>query len=225
MFLVDDSTSMIQHWTEVEELLHSLAYAVKKFSSNGLELRYTHADEKVHSSHTTELVHSVQRHNPASSTGNVVRLTDIETSLGRFLDDYGDRIEQYAFSWLPRPLHHNVKRVNVYVLTDGRWQPMSDHSIGESFRRLVSTLRRHGRNPKQIGVQFIQFGDDPDARKRLEWLDSGLGLGAYDIVDTEPSVGNGFKMLLGAINKWADRSDESPLPSASDDPGSSGLDS
>jgi hypothetical protein len=214
---------MIQYWTEVEELLHSLAYAVKKFSSNGLELRYTHAGEKVHSSHTTELVHSVQKHKPVSATGHVVRYTDIETSLGKFLDDYRDRIETYASRRLSRHIHHNVKRVNVYVLTDGRWQPESDLSIGESFRRLVSTLQNHKRNPKQIGVQFIQFGNDSDARKRLERLDSGLGLGAYDIVDTEPSVGNGFKMLLGAINKWADRSDENLSPSASDDPGNSGL--
>jgi hypothetical protein len=220
MFLVDDSTSMIQHWPEVDNLLHSLAYVVKKFS-NGLELRYTHVDDRVHSSNSTELVQSVRKNKPPQATGNGIRYTDIETSLGRFLDDYRDRIEKYANRRLP--IYHDVKRVNVYVLTDGLWQPESDGSIEESIRRLVSTLKRHERNPKQIGIQFIRFGDDLDARKRLERLDNGLGLGVYDIVDTEPSVGNGFKMLLGAINKWADRFNENTSPSASSDPGTSGL--
>lgn len=214
---------MIQYWPEVDELLHSLAYVVKKFSHNGLELRYTHVDEKVHSSNSTDLVHSVRKHKPPYATGNDIRYTDIETSLGRFLDDYRDRIEEYANGRISRYFYHEVKRVNVYVLTDGRWQPESDASIEESLHRLVSTLKRHGKNPKQIGIQFIQFGDDPDARKCLERLDSGLGLGAYDIVDTEPSVGNGFKILLGAINKWADRSNEIPSPSALSDPGNSGM--
>ncbi len=223
MFLVDDSTSMIEYWSEVDDLLHSLAYAVKKCSHNGLELRYTHVDEKVHSTNSTDLVNSVRKFKPPYATGNDRRYTDIETSLGSFLDDYRQRIEKYAKRRLTQHLHHDVKRVNVYVLTDGRWQPESDASIGESFRRLVSTLKLHGRNPKQIGVQFIQFGDDAEARQRLERLDNGLGLGVYDIVDTEPSAGNGFKMLLGAISKWADHYNENPSPIASNDPGNSEL--
>jgi len=223
MFLVDNATSMIPFWSEVEDLLHNLAYAVEKFDHNGLDLCYTHSGEKIRSANLTELVNSVRKHKPPCAAGNDVRCTDIETNLGRYLDEYRERIEKYENRKISRHLHHEVKRMKIYVLSDGRWQPESYGAIGETLWQLVSTLRRHGRNPKQIGVQFIQFGDDPDARRCLQWLDNGLGFGDYDIVDTEPSVGNGLKMLVGAIKKRADRANENPSPSTPDDPRSPGV--
>jgi hypothetical protein len=33
-----------------------------------------------------------------------------------------------------------------------------------------------------------------------------------DIVDTEPADGNILKMLIGAVNKWADKQNDSTTP-------------
>ncbi|KAK4894202.1 hypothetical protein LTR27_007570 [Elasticomyces elasticus] len=65
---------------------------------------------------------------------------------------------------------------------------------------------------KQVGIQFISFGenraglqhlrviDEITAKKNMNW---GL-----DIVDTEPSQGNIWKMLLGAIDEAFDDDDD-----------------
>lgn len=193
VFVVDNSTSMRPHWVPVTELLHSLAYSVKPFARNCINLFYTHGSENIRSWKPTELVRSVERQKPPDSSN---RYTDIETSLGRLLDSYMRCIERR---------YCGVERVLITVFTDGRWQPYSDKNIENTLHRLTSTLRDAKRNPKQICIQFIQFGNDLDAPKRLDHLSK------YDMVDTEPADGNGFKMLLGSISKVNGRY---PSPSA-----------
>jgi len=220
VFLADDSTSMIKHWPQATKVLHTLAYLVKGFDHNGLDLFFTHSEAKVRSARrSTNLHKSMRNHTPPNSP---VRYTDIETSLGSFLDDYRRRIEDRDKRHHFGIFHCDVKRVAIIVLTDGRWQPDSDKSIAESLRRLALTLEECKRNPKQIGVQFIQFGDDENARARLAHLDRGLGFGEYDIVDTVPADGDGLKMLLGPINKWMDHIDERQPSHRASDPGSAG---
>jgi hypothetical protein len=219
VFYVDDSTTMRPHWNQLIELSHSLAYLVKHFDSNGFDLYYTHSSESIRSSwKSTDLASNVRQQEPPKSPK---RYTDIETKLGSFLDDYRQRIENYHRR-TSGFFHRDVKRMLVIVLTDGKWQPHSDEAIEGTLRRLASTLRECKRNPKQIGVQFIRFGDDPDAQRRLDRLDNELGLGPYDIVDTEPADGNGLKMLLGPINKWLDHINERP-PSSTIESGSPGF--
>ena len=208
---------MIEHWPQASEVLHTLAYLVKEFDYNGLDLCFTHSEEKLRSAKSTYLYESMRNHTPPRSPD---RYTDIETSLGRLLDDYGRRIEDHYKRNHFGPFHRDVKRVTIIVLTDGRWQPDSDKSIAESLRRLASTLEACKKNPKQIGVQFIQFGDHEDARARLAHLDSELGLGIYDFVDTVPADGDGIKMLLGPINKWMDHIGEQQPSSTASEPGS-----
>jgi len=223
VFIIDDSTSMRQHWSEVINLLDSLAYLVKKFDRNGMDLYFTHSDTKVHAKKSRKLVETVRKHQPPLAIPGRERYTDIDASLGNLLEQYRKRIQKYGDRRRSAPFHCDVKKMIVYVFTDGQWQPHSDQSIERTLRLLVETLKRYLRRPKQIGVQFIQFGDDNDARKCLEWLDNGLGLGEDDIVDTEPAHGNGFKMLLGAINKWADRSNENTAQSVTSQPTNLGV--
>ncbi|KAH8764701.1 hypothetical protein F5882DRAFT_247628, partial [Hyaloscypha sp. PMI_1271] len=62
-----------------------------------------------------------------------------------------------------------------------------------------------------VGIQFIRFGNNFAGQKRLKRLDDNLTVEKagvkIDIVDTEPSKGNVWKMLLGAINPWFDHGD------------------
>jgi hypothetical protein len=67
----------------------------------------------------------------------------------------------------------------------------------------------------QLGIQFIQVGNDPGAAAFLDTLDRGEGLGlARDIVDTMRSNGKDLhgdvlvKALVGAINRKLDKDGE-----------------
>jgi hypothetical protein len=61
---------------------------------------------------------------------------------------------------------------------------------------------------EHVGIEFIRFGDDEVGKMRLEFLDND-GLQNYnvpgDIVDTEPSTGNVFKMLLASTDRAWDK--------------------
>lgn len=65
----------------------------------------------------------------------------------------------------------------------------------------------------QVGIQFLQIGNDPEARETLQELDDGLSSehGIRDMVDTVPfngeemNAGLIIKTLLGGINRRLDR--------------------
>lgn len=65
----------------------------------------------------------------------------------------------------------------------------------------------------QVGIQFLQIGNDPEAREALQDLDDGLSSehGVRDMVNTVPFSGEKMnagliiKTLLGGINRRLDR--------------------
>ncbi|KAI4643857.1 hypothetical protein J4E93_006870 [Alternaria ventricosa] len=84
--------------------------------------------------------------------------------------------------------------------------------IQNHITHLVDNLWKAGKL-QHVGIQFIRFGDDPIGKQRLEYLDND-NLKHYevpgDIVDTEPSTGNVFKMLLASTDPSWDNDDEAP---------------
>ena len=63
---------------------------------------------------------------------------------------------------------------------------------------------------RQVGIQFVQVGDDPDATAYLQSLDNDLK-GVRDIVDTTPYLGGELtvdmiiKIVIGGINRRVDK--------------------
>ncbi|KAL9131378.1 MAG: hypothetical protein Q9175_006779 [Cornicularia normoerica] len=208
VFLIDNSLSMKPHRREVCDLFGLLGYIVKPTDPDGIELQFTMSPE---------------RNNRARNTGHLLRnletvpflgISNIRTQLGEILQDYQTKLrDQKSKRTLlsrmrsPRP----VRRQTVYLLTDGVWQPACDPT--KMIKDLANSLEPNHMEREQFGIQFIRFGDDPVGINRLNQLDSGLGL-SMDIVDTEPSNGNVWKMLLGAVNDWFDDDDVSASSSA-----------
>ncbi|KAJ7170362.1 hypothetical protein C8R43DRAFT_1120792 [Mycena crocata] len=77
---------------------------------------------------------------------------------------------------------------------------------------------------RQLGIQFVQIGDDPNARRFLEELDTIHGRGKsnlalQDIVDTTPADATGTlssealtKAILGGFTSHLDKRNEIDLP-------------
>ncbi|KAG9119166.1 hypothetical protein FRC07_005965 [Ceratobasidium sp. 392] len=95
------------------------------------------------------------------------------------------------------------------MITDGAPSDDPESVIIAAARRLDA-----GQFPlAQVGIQFIQVGDDSRASKALEELDSHLGKkhDVRDIVDTRPYTGSKLTpdlliaILLGGINKRVDK--------------------
>lgn len=66
--------------------------------------------------------------------------------------------------------------MNIYILTDGVWEPNSD--VAGAILSLARTLLESDYPPRQVAIQFIRFGHDPEGAEKLDHLASGH-LGMY----------------------------------------------
>ncbi|KIK73888.1 hypothetical protein PAXRUDRAFT_836124 [Paxillus rubicundulus Ve08.2h10] len=102
-----------------------------------------------------------------------------------------------------------MKPVNFIVITDG---VPTDEPL-DSIVALASRLDRGNYPLTQVGIQFVQIGNDKQATKFLAELDDDLSQShnIRDIVDTTPYFGAELtaemliKILLGGINRRVDR--------------------
>jgi len=138
-------------------------------------------------------------------------LTPIAYKLDTLVGDYVEKLESAARKkrkgdTLTMKL---IKPVNYIVITDGAPTDEPADSIVSLARRLD-----RGNFPlAQVGIQFVQIGDDKEATEFLKQLDDDLSgaFGVRDMVDTTPFLGVSLtadvllKILLGGINRRVDR--------------------
>ena len=153
---------MKAHEAGVKRILGILAYLVKDSDPDGLELFFTCSKKKIKDKDPAKLVAGFAANKPGG-------LTDIRTRLTLIIDNY---IKRFDRNWFLKKVKPD-RSLNIYVLTDGIWQSVTD--LTPLIQRLIKKLSEDGRY--QVGIQFISFGNDPDAIKRLNHLDDNLGLG------------------------------------------------
>lgn len=154
---------MAFHWDKVRDLFEVLSYMLKSKDPNGLDLMFTVSDGQIYnSSRTTPLCDIVASKHPHG-------LSNIASGLNKILYSYSQSFgSQGGYS------SEMVRPLNVYILTDGVWQPQCDAKPPIQF--IVKKLEEHMSPEDQIGLQFISFGDNREGLLRLQYLDSGLGL-------------------------------------------------
>ena len=127
--------------------------------------------------------------------------SNMESRLRAILNEYVARLENEKappgrskhspFVKKPAP----VRPLSLLVYTDGAWQVSceAEKPLGELDRKLEEL----GLPKTQVAVNFVRFGDDELATRRLRRIE-----GMFDFVDVEPfKEGNVWKMLNGAIDK------------------------
>jgi hypothetical protein len=200
---------MAPHWPNVLKLLDLLTYIVSGSDRDGEDIYFTIGGDHRKSKSTDKLVNFAKDHCPPSIPLSP-RYSNIGVRLGQILQGYHSRLDNetnnttrpHRSSFLRSSSKPPMAKLNLYIFTDGLWQPQSDADF--PIASIANKLESLGMDPAQIGVQFIQFGNDSEGTARLKRLDEGLGL-KRDVVDMEPfEGGNVWKMLLGSINKWYD---------------------
>lgn len=99
-------------------------------------------------------------------------LPDMRSRFGLIIEKYQSKFGKRKLGSFFR--ESDPRKLSLYVLTDAVWQPKID--LTTTVRTLVRSLEDHKLTNKQIGIQFIQFGNNPDSTQRLKKLDSGLNL-------------------------------------------------
>ncbi|WVW86982.1 hypothetical protein I302_109038 [Kwoniella bestiolae CBS 10118] len=207
VFLVDDSTSMAgDRWSEARQALMEVAEIAARYDENGVDIYFLNSKrvgKELKAAHEVEdLFRGLE---PKGATPTGMRLESI-------LREYMARLER---SQTASPTSNgggsdvSVKAMNLIVVTDGA--PTDDP---ESVLIAIAKRLDRGEYPlSQVGVQFLQIGNDSEAREALQELDDGLSSthGVRDMVDTvlyngeDMSAGLIIKTLLGGINRRLDR--------------------
>ena len=196
-------------WKQLATLYHDIIYMIKhkKLDPNGAELNFIKDPYTNEQKATTALYEKVNKvgYELAGETDFAARLDGILNGPGGYIE----RLEKSRSKTRP---------MTIYVMTNGRWhagesaESTIDHQrrlAGNAIARAVDALERLHAMDKQVGIQFIRFGEDELGIKRLRYLDDQLPKEkerplARDICDTTPANGNVWKMMLGSIDPYWD---------------------
>ncbi|KAJ7265476.1 hypothetical protein B0H12DRAFT_1100916 [Mycena haematopus] len=215
VILMDDSGSMTlpgskrgkRRWDEAGEALETLAEIAQQYDSDGIDIYFlnnkTEARNIKSSSEVRALFTAVK---PSGSTPTGERLEQILKP--RLLVLEAAQIQPDG-----TPTDKNgevIKRVNLVVITDGEASDAPKYAIIDAASRLKEI-----RNLciTQLGIQFVQIGNDSMATQALRELDDDLqkNRNIRDIVDTTPyselnpvTADGLIKVLLGGINRRID---------------------
>ncbi|KAG8690563.1 hypothetical protein FRC09_011937 [Ceratobasidium sp. 395] len=205
VFLIDGSGSMAGSlWREAGQALEGVARVAAQYDEDGIDIHFLNSRESlIGAQNEAQIRELFTRIHPRGQTPTSARLDSL-------LRSYVASIEQaYKATSSTDPSITGIKPVNFIVITDGAPTDEPEDVIVAAARRLD-----RGDFPlSQLGVQFVQIGNDPEAKAALEELDDDLSekYGVRDIVDTTPYLEGGLngetliKILLGGINRRVDK--------------------
>ncbi len=158
---------MAKHWDEATHVVETLATLLRGQDPDGLDLTFTIGQASRHSDSAQKLRKTMHRKDVEPTSGVH---TDMASALGKNFSGY---LRSMA------SLRGQPKYLSLYVLTDGIWSGTRDlRAVEDVITELSAKLERTDesafRSKRRVGIQFIQFGDDPAATDALKILDNGL---------------------------------------------------
>lgn len=213
VFLIDDSGSMRgASWKATENALAKVAPICTAQDKDGVEIYFlNHRSDSSNGAYSNirDTGHVREVFTAVSPCGG----TPTGTRLNHILKPYLKGFEEASKNMSPDERDNAVRPLNIIVITDG--VPTDD--VESVIIQAAKKLDKLNAVPWQIGIQFFQVGNDPEAAADLKELDDALAghNNIRDMVDTVPwdgtQAGGGLdadgvlKVVLGAVHKKYDR--------------------
>lgn len=165
------------HWSRVRELIGVLVAMLNAQDDNGMEIYFTSCAKPFGPLHEpkqfVDIVNKMRPKDPPDNSerneavwAEAARANDIRKVLMEILHMIGNTVYQ--------------RKVTLIILTDGIWsgigakRTVADRIVNfleqwQDERSLKGKLKSRG-----VSIQFIQFGDDEDAKNELKYLDDEL---------------------------------------------------
>ncbi|KAE9370120.1 kinase-like protein [Stipitochalara longipes BDJ] len=196
LFLVDNGATMKQHWSQATFLLETLVMKAHGQDPDGPDLMFTLGQRRLKGTKNALAFKAAMEDPEAMPTDEV---TDIRTSFGDIFVEHIKNLEKAKTRHFISP----VKQLTIIVLTDGVWGgTLAREDVNKQIVTFVRSVRELSNNLiyRHVSIEFVQFGKDPTATMHLRILDDMLtDAGVPDVIDTEPSDGDVYKMLLGSF--------------------------
>ncbi|KAF8068090.1 hypothetical protein FPV67DRAFT_1171788 [Lyophyllum atratum] len=191
VLVVDDSSSMSgKRWKQAGKALATLAAIASRYDTDGVEIQFLNSTESRTGVVDPETVKALFK------SIRPYGLTPLGEKLGTLLRQYVARLDRDG----------KTKPVNFIVITDG--EPTDGQATEEAIVKAAKALDQRNARVAQLGIQFVQIGDDEGATAYLRRLDDELTKqGVRDIVDTTLPEGRDLdlvKILIGAVNRRVD---------------------
>lgn len=213
IFLIDDSGSMAgRSWRETAAALTAITPICTAHDADGIDIYFlNHRNSQNPTGGYTNITTTVgveSIFNSIRPLGGTPTGTRLHHILKPYLAQVKESVEHQASGQ-----EIAVKPLNIIVITDG--VPSDD--VEATVVQAAKKLDVWGAEPWQVGIQFFQVGQEPDAAEDLRELDDALcgQHGIRDIVDTVPWSGDGdgpiltadllLKTVLGSVVKRLDR--------------------
>jgi hypothetical protein len=167
---------MGKHWSTVKKVLEVLASMLVDLDPDGIDLAFTLGGSKGSNLKAVRKVNDIMDRTSVTPEPNAD--TDIVKALGPILQNYLRSLRRFSEGDTSGKAPKRPRRLNVFVLTDGKWEGTLDD---DQVTRVITKFAKEteflaGEFIKRpVGIQFIQFGDDPTATSRLEALDQLAG--------------------------------------------------
>lgn len=168
--MLDNGTSMKKHWEAVKSLLFQLVSKAQYVDKDGMDLKFTISDTNFKASNV--LNNFVWELN----NQNHVPRNNIETNMSTVL---GPILQKFLDSFTSRK-KDSARKMTIIVLTDGKWGGMTNKlAVDNKIVEFCQQLKKHRHtnledDTRSLSIQFVQFGDDPQATRRLRRLDDEL---------------------------------------------------
>jgi len=174
VFIIDDTASMRDYWSDLCRLFEILGYLVKKSDGDGIDMYFTMTEKKYNSKDISGLVEILKKRKNSLGDSN------INYRLANILEDYCRSLKnehELRGGGSRSGPADGKKPLSVYIFTNALWSPKSGLTI--VIKNVVNNLIKLGYPSSQVGIEFISFGDNPETLTRLEYYASGLGLEMY----------------------------------------------
>lgn len=200
---MDNAATMREHWDKATYLLETLVKLAAGKDPDGADLHFALGSHKLEGKKKATAFSDAMRHKNARPGSES---TDIRKPLGTIVEAYLADVRK-AKQWGSK-----LKKLIIIVLTDGLWEGVQEKAqVDEQIVIFLQQVREQTTDvvPRRVSIEFVQFGNNPGATARLNHLDNFLkSRRIEDVIDTEPSNGNTYKMLLGSFVENFDGDDD-----------------
>ena len=159
-FLVDDSDSMDGvRWRTAKQVMARIASIAVIYDKTGVDVRFFNAcpedEERLNLDSAEKVMSLFENLYPEGSTPTADTL---EIELNEYVHEY--------------KANRRIKGLNLIVITDGAPSPRQD--VEGVIVKYARILALQDAPPLQVGIQFVQIGDDKGAKDLLDGLDNDL---------------------------------------------------
>lgn len=159
---------MKKYWDEATFVLETLVMIAAGQDKDGSDLRFTLGSQRLNNEKSSASFKAAMlRAKPGEN-----EVTDIRQSLGEIFESYLHALRSFNMGRGRR-----AKALTLIILTDGLWEGVQEKSrINGQIVEFISRMKKITDNvvERRVSIQFIQFGKDQDATKRLTGLDNDL---------------------------------------------------